>query len=426
VTTPLHNAPMERTYAATVLALPDLLASHRVSPDDIVDADARAIVRAVTSLLNAGARVTPNAARSWLVTYAGYADPAAVPTDLGDIEPDLGPIAEGLRTMAQRRRLVTLSQRVTSSLQGGHMDAAHAALAELSLEWRGSSDAQVFNLRALMEYSLKAIQAEAGTKGALIRAGQPSLDDAYQMSPGALLTLGAQTNVGKSTLIMTWLFDMASRGIPVGLVSVEDPAEDWGVKAIGALAGINPSSIWGNKLDGHTVARIGDAMSSAADYPLAFSYVADRSLDGVLGRMEHLATHLGARVIAVDYLQAISHRPGKDIRQRIDATLEELIAQAGRLGVSLILASQLARPDKGNAFREPNMIDLKESGSIENRSQCVVLLWREKDEPGQPTLGKIAKAKRQPAGARFTLVRQPGTGLLRELSQRNDEPPDAF
>jgi replicative DNA helicase len=416
----MQNQALERTYVATMLAMPQLLAANRVDADDVIDADSRAVLRAITSLSNAGKRVTHSAVRSWLVQHGGFAAPDAVPLDLGAIEPDVTPVAEALRSMAKRRKLVDIAQRVTSSLQTGAMEAAKAAIAQLSLEWAESGGAEVFTFRELIEHSMRVISAEAGQKGALIRAGQPTLDEAYKLSPGSLLTIGAQTNVGKSTLIMTWLFDMASRGVPVGLVSVEDPAEDWGAKAIGAISGVNPSAIWGNKLDRSIVDRIADATMRAADYPLSFSYVADRSLDGVLGRMEHLARHHNAQVIAVDYLQAIAHRPGKDIRQRIDSSLEELISQAGRLGVSLILASQLARPDKGNPFREPNMIDLKESGSIENRSQCVVLLWRESDTPGAPILGKIAKAKRQPAGDRFQLVRERGTGLLRELSRRDD------
>lgn len=417
--TALQNVAFERTYVATILAMPQLLAAHRIDADALTDAEARNALRAATSLANAGKRVTVAAVRAWLATHAGI---ESAPLQFGAIEPDLGPVAEALSTMSKRRRLVELTEQATAALRVGQMEAAQAAIAQIGLEWAESGGAQVFRFRELIEHSLAIVKAEAGQKGAMISAGQPSLDESYRMSAGSLLTIGAQTNVGKSTLIMTWLFDMAARGIPVGLVSVEDPAEDWGVKAIGAISGVNPSAIWKNRPDRETVQRIGNAMASAADYPLSFSFVADRSLDGVLGRMEHLARHHNAQVIAVDYLQAIAHRPGKDIRQRIDASLEELIAQAGRLGVSLILASQLARPDKGNPFREPQMIDLKESGSIENRSQCVVLLWRETDAIGAPIKGKIAKAKRQPAGKHFTLVRQQGTGLLRELSERDDGP----
>jgi len=414
----LANVAFERLYVGTVLAMPQMLSSHRVDAEALTDAEARNALRAVASIANAGKRVTTSAVRAWLSTHAGIEN---APLQFGAIEPDIAPIAEALTAMSKRRRLVELTEQATAALRSGHMDAAQSAIAQIGLEWADSGDAQVFRFRELLEHSLSIVKAEAGQKGAMISAGQPSLDQAYRMSAGSLLTIGAQTNVGKSTLIMTWLFDMASRGIPVGLVSVEDPPEDWGVKAIGAVSGINPSKIWANRIDPDTAARIGNAMHTASDYPLSFSYVADRSIDGVLGRMEHLSRHHGAQVIAVDYLQAISHRPGKDIRQRIDATLEELISQAGRLGVSLILASQLSRPDKGNPFREPHMIDLKESGSIENRSQCVVLLWRESDAIGAPLKGKIAKAKRQPAGRHFTLVRQQGTGLLRELSEQSDD-----
>jgi replicative DNA helicase len=157
------------------------------------------------------------------------------------------------------------------------------------------------------------------------------------------------------------------------------------------------------------------AGTSNASHPLSFAYVGSRRLEDVLARIEFMVRVRGARVVAVDYLQSIVPRGSfHSRREAIDSVLAELISLCGRLGVALILASQLARPDKGSPYREPNLIDLKESGEIENRAQCVVMLWRDSDEPGAVVHGKIAKAKRQPAGARFDLVRDPDTGMLIE------------
>jgi replicative DNA helicase len=409
------SSTLERQYVSTLLTLPALLtADTRLEDDDITDAEARAVYRAIVSLTTSGRRVTRAAVKVWLAQHARM---EAVP-DLGAIEPEIAPLVEALRRIAKCRRMTAATERVAELLRGQKLDLAKAAIGELTMELADAGKTeQTYSMPELLKHALTTVKSEAGTFGATIATGQPTLDAAYRLTPGSLLTIGASTNVGKSTTIMTWLYDMASKGIPVGLVSVEDPAEDWGVKALGAMAGVAPSSIWRGRVSAEESRALVASIDQARDYPLSFSYVADRRIDGVLGRMEYLATQHGARVIAVDYLQAISHRPGKDIRQRIDSTLEELISTAGRLGVALILASQLSRPGKGDEFREPHVIDLKESGSIENRSQCVVLLWRESSDSNAPILGKIAKAKRHPAGATFALVRGKDTGLLREQSE---------
>ena len=216
-------------------------------------------------------------------------------------------------------------------------------------------------------------------------------------------------------MLMTWLMSIASRSIPCGIVSVEDPDEDFGAKALGQMTGINPKRMWSGDLSQAEWAKIMAVRGYDMPHPFSFGYVGSRRIDDVLAKIEFMARVRGARVVAVDYLQSIMPRGSfSSRREAIDSILAELISLCGRLGVALILASQLARPDKGNPYREPNLIDLKESGEIENRAQCVVMLWRDSDEPGVDIHAKIAKAKRQPAGARFDLIRDPDSGMLIE------------
>jgi len=72
------------------------------------------------------------------------------------------------------------------------------------------------------------------------------------------------------------------------------------------------------------------------------------------------------------------------------------------------------RPSERKTGQEPTLYWLKESGSIENRAQCVVMLWR--DDQGQMH-GRIAKAKRSRSGARFRLMRHERTGLLVQVDE---------
>lgn len=407
----------ERIYAATVVAMPELCEQHRVAPEDLSTPEYSRVVEAVLRLRLGGSRVTRVALRAELermgfdrMTKGEWLD------ELGDIEPDIEPIAQRLREIATARRMHGDASRLVAMLARGDVAGAREVIGRLQLAHDPSSNADpVMGYRELLTTSLEAIIAERGALAKLISVGMPSVDRNYKLAPGSMLVVGAQTNVGKSSLLITWLHDICGRNIPAGLISVEDPSEDWGAKLIGALTGINPSRLWAGQVRPDDQDKLG-RIQQAQNLPMSFCYVSDRSLDGVLSRMEFMVRVRGARVIMVDYLQAIAHRDAPSMRERIDRTLEELIAQAGRLGVALVLASQLARPEKGNPFREPNLIDLKESGSIENRAQCVVMLWRRSDQPDAPVEAKIAKAKRQPMGARFTLGRDPKSAMLVEVT----------
>jgi hypothetical protein len=78
------------------------------------------------------------------------------------------------------------------------------------------------------------------------------------------------------------------------------------------------------------------------------------------------------------------------------------------LRVPLILCSQLSRPPSV-AQREPNASRLKESGDLENMSEAIILLWREKDGEGAPAFCKVAKLKSSSARPRLQVVRRAGT-----------------
>lgn len=404
----------ERTYVASVLAMPELADAYRVQPDDIADDGMRALLGGLGAVRAKGGAITDRSV-AIEAQRLGLIESVRAIADLSqvEVECDLEPVAARIRELAVARRMHRDAVRLAAAYERGDVAAASGILGRLALVRSSSDDGRVLDFRGLLEHTLTELAGVAKEAGTLIRLGTPTVDAAYQIGPGSMVCVGAQTNVGKTSLTWAWLMSMAGRGIPCGMISVEDREEDLGAKALGELAGVNPARLW-TTWQPEDMAKIDAALRANHSLPISTAWVGSRDLDAVVARMEHMARVCGARVVVVDYLQAIAHRPGKDIRQQIDATLAELISCAGRLKVGLVLCSQLSRPEKGNPFREPQLIDLKESGAIEQRSQCVVLLWRKNDQPG-PILAKVAKAKRQPAGRRFTLGRHPSHAGLVEV-----------
>src|SRR6266508_1679309 len=116
--------------------------------------------------------------------------------------------------------------------------------------------------------------------------------------------------------------------------------------------------------------------------------------------ISHLTSPIG--LIIVDYLQLM--RTGEEEENRVQeiATItRNLKSLARELNVVLVALSQLSRA-AGDAGHEPKLSTLRESGSIEQDSDQVIMLWRDKEEgiPGAPKLikGSVAKNRNGPTG----------------------------
>lgn len=59
------------------------------------------------------------------------------------------------------------------------------------------------------------------------------------------------------------------------------------------------------------------------------------------------------------------------------------------LDIPVILLSQLRRPIQGQESRKPELSDLRESGSIEQDADVVLLLHREADEIDETRMGNV-------------------------------------
>lgn len=125
--------------------------------------------------------------------------------------------------------------------------------------------------------------------------------------------------------------------------------------------------------------------------------------------------HLIHHYRLIQYLQVIKYAGG-DNTQRPDLAITNnllgLIDIARRLGVPILVLSQFNRDCDG--FSEPKMSQLKESSSIEQLADAVLLLHRPPDKPDSAEL-ILAKNREGPVGREF-LTLDPNTTLFKSNS----------
>ena len=85
------------------------------------------------------------------------------------------------------------------------------------------------------------------------------------------------------------------------------------------------------------------------------------------------------RLLVVDYAQLVA-APGRDERERMTKVSQALQGLAKDTGVPIIALSQLSRPRDWNENNRPVKYSLKESGSLENDPDVIVLIYRPVDE----------------------------------------------
>lgn len=217
---------------------------------------------------------------------------------------------------------------------------------------------------------------ETRMKGGLtaVPTGFPFLDERFLggFKGGNLVTLAARPGIGKTAVMLAMMMRQASQGIPVKVWSLEMGHGELAERAMYALGGLRP----GEKLSGN--ADWGGAWREARERLERWGlYIEDRTfgLDEIVSDIT--VSHQQGRCSAayIDYLQLVSVPGGRGDTEerRISALTRRLKLLAKSLDIPIVINAQLNRDNVRND-RDPELQDLRGSGSIEQDSDRVVFL----------------------------------------------------
>ena len=213
---------------------------------------------------------------------------------------------------------------------------------------------------------------------------------------GDLIVVAARPSVGKTSLALGMTFNIARRGHPVLLFSLEMDAKQIVSRFLALNSRMDLLALrTGNIIDT-------DAAAALHGLPILIDDTPGISIMELRTKARRASTHEKIEVIVVDYVQLI--RTGEDDENRVQeiATItRNLKALARELGVVVIGLSQLSRA-AGDSGGEPKLSTLREGGSLEQDADIVLMLWRDREETpaGAPRLinGAIAKNRNGPTG----------------------------
>lgn len=212
---------------------------------------------------------------------------------------------------------------------------------------------------------------------------------------GKTYCIGARPAVGKSAVGAAIVASIASAGHRCAVASLEMPDYEVFERVVAMRSGIP----WEQAVrDASTVGRVLDAISQVATLPIVTDDTAGMSLGklGAWARAEKAGK--GLRVLFVDYLQLMRGTTSRNgtREQEVASVSRGLKELAKELEIAVIFAAQLTR-DASN--RRPTMADLRESGSIEQDADVIMLLHTEsKPEAGEDVIDLEIIVEKQRGG----------------------------
>ena len=231
-------------------------------------------------------------------------------------------------------------------------------------------------------------------KPTYISTGFPLLDEKLFIEPGDVVGIGAAPSTGKTAFAIQWAAAQALKR-RVGFYSLETSARKVADRLLAREAEISLSDIKRRVLPEETWTRIGDAASRVSAMqleviPAQGMTAADIMTDAASRRYE---------MIFVDYLQLVAGTRRNADRYDVvtDSSMTFHLA-AQRLGITVVLLSQLSRPEKSKTgkFVPPDMHSFRESGQIEQDLDVAMLMWLV--DPDDYRSGRILKIGKNKEG----------------------------
>lgn len=393
--TPPHDELAERCVLGSMLmsarAISDV--SAVMSPEDFYVPKHQWIYESVLQVQQAGEPVDPVTLANDLQTRGHLGKVGGAPYLLTLAQDTPNPSSASyyaaiVRDKATFRRLIEAGTRVT---QLGYTDAdveevVERARAELDKLTAQSKAVDTLELADLLPTALDELQ-QAKTPG--IPTGFLDLDDLLNggLHPGGVTVIGARPGVGKSILALRIAAHVAAKGYGSLMVSLEMPRAELMNRFLASESAVELTSLNAHRLSADDWFRVSRTADRAREWPLAVVDAPRIGLTGITSRArDRLHTPRGLSVVTVDYLQLVQPSDSRATReQQVSGISRGLKLMAMELGVHVVVAAQLNRGAVG-VERRPVISDLRESGSIEQDADTVILLY---DDPAETAAGEM-------------------------------------
>jgi len=324
---------------------------------------------------------------------------------------------ERVRDLSLLRKLIATSVRTIEQAYQEQDDLKHF-LEQVEQDIFKISENRITDaakpIRVSIDNAVKLIQNLMHRKGELsgVSCGFLDLDKmTFGLHPQEMIVVAARPSMGKTSLALNIaeaavLHRDPTKRVPTLFFSLEMSSEQLAMRLLCGRARVDMQKLKDGFLDREPQSELARVSKELREAPLWIDDAAQASILEMRAKARrlHSQKHLG--LIIIDYLQLVS---GTDTRIQREQQIAEISrgikAMSKELNLPVVVLSQLNRESEKEK-RQPKLSDLRESGSIEQDADLVLLLAKKKDSNDEEDMNSgvvlcdliIAKQRNGPIG----------------------------
>jgi len=444
-----HDLEAERSVLAAMLLSQDVLneCMSAVKGDDFYLFSHRTIYLAMCRMFDRGMPVDPISLADYLKSE-GTLDRVGGMGYLLELNGNAFALAswrhhiEIMRRHATLRQIITASARITSLAFDAPEDTkevverAESMLLDVTTRDIDNTFQPLEQIMGDLYNELGEMCANPEQMGG-VQTGYPGIDRHLMgLRAGQMIVIGARPGVGKTSFALNLATNMAAHGASVAFFSLEMNKLEIAERLLSAYAKIPLTDIRGAKIQDNQWPTIMEATRDLSQLDIIIDDTPGTTVTEIRAKARRMLRDKPNGVVVVDYLQLLSPPAGGRRADNRATEVSEMSRgikiMAKDLGVPVIALSQLNRgleSRTGKYGKRPQLSDLRESGSIEQDADIVILLDRsmteeEAEREERPDMGVtefiIAKNRSGPLGI-VSLMFLPGSTKFVEVDMRREE-----
>jgi len=308
-----------------------------------------------------------------------------------------------IHDLSVRRELIQIGEDVVNVAYDAPVDStprdqieeAEKRLYQIAEGGRFGGGFETFSaaMKVAVDLAARAYERDGHLSG--VATGLDDLDHKMGgLQASDLIIIAGRPGMGKTALATNIAFNIAKafkgqvkpdgsnetiNGGIVGFFSLEMSSEQLATRIIAEQSGVPGYKIRRGDITEQEFHLVTQAMFDMQHIPFYIDQTGGISIAQLTARARRLKRQRGLDVLVVDYLQLLSGSKGKANENRVQELTEittGLKSLAKELKVPILALSQLSRQVEQRDDKRPQLSDLRESGSIEQDADVVILRTR--------------------------------------------------
>ncbi|MGW6258621.1 replicative DNA helicase [Streptomyces sp. NPDC055085] len=201
------------------------------------------------------------------------------------------------------------------------------------------------------------------------------------LHPGQMVIVAGRPAMGKSTLALDFARACSIKhGRPSAFFSLEMGLTELQDRTLSAESRVALHHLRSGNVTDDDWARIAQRMSDVSAAPLFIDDTHGQTLSSIKAKCRRRQQREGLDLVVIDYLQLLgagTSRRHENRQQEVSELSRGIKLLAKELHVPVVVLAQLNRGSEQRQDKKPQLSDLRESGSLEQDADMVILVHRE-------------------------------------------------